>query len=92
MVNISNQLKSSLKITRTTPSLLYCQANNREKRERLPKGTQGDGTIPTVRLGLDKIETKKHGIDRFSTYTTISRLYRTKIVSIKEKTSIALRV
>ena len=58
----------------------------------MAKGHIKDGTIPTVRLGLDKIETKKHGIDRFSTYTTISRLYRTKVVSIKEKTSIALRV
>ena len=59
---------------------------------RLPKGTQRDGTVLTVRLGLDKIETKRHGIGRSSTYTTILRLCRTKVVSIRGKTSAAFRV
>ena len=51
-----------------------------------------DGTILTVRLGLDEIKTKGHGTDRSLTYTTMLRLYRTKVVSIREKTSTALRV
>ena len=51
-----------------------------------------DRTIPTVRLGLDEIKTKKYGTGRFSTYTTRLRLYETKVVTIREKTSIALRV
>ena len=58
----------------------------------MPKDTQGDETILTVRLGLDKIETKGHGIGRSSTYTTILRLCRTEVVSINGKISIALRV
>ena len=51
-----------------------------------------DETIPTVRLGLDKIETKRYDTDRSSTYTTRLRLYRTKIVAIRGKTSAALRI
>ena len=71
---------------------LYYQADNRWGRKRLPKDTQGDRTILTVRLGLDKIKTKGHGTDRSSTYTTMLRLYRTKVVSIREKTGTVLRV
>ena len=51
-----------------------------------------DGTILTIRLGLDEIETKGYSTGRSSTYTTILRLCRIKIVSIRGKTSIALRV
>ena len=51
-----------------------------------------DKTILTVRLGLDKIKTKRHGTGRSSTYTTMLRLYRAKVVSIRGKTSVALRV
>ena len=51
-----------------------------------------DKTVLTVRLGLDKIKTKGHGTGRSSTYTTMLRLYGTKVVSIREKTSAALRV
>ena len=51
-----------------------------------------DKTVPTVRLGLDKIKTKRHSIGRSSTYTTMLRLCGTKVVSIREKTSAALRV
>ena len=58
----------------------------------IAKGYTRDGTILTVRLGLDKIETKEHDISRSSTYTTILRLCRIMVVSIKGKTSIALRV
>ena len=58
----------------------------------IAKGHIGDGTILTVRLGLDKIKTKKYDTGRSSTYTTMPRLYRTKVVSIRGKASIALRV
>ena len=58
----------------------------------MPKGIQEDGTILTVRLGLDEIETKEYGIGRSSTYTTILKLYRIKIVSIRRKSSVVLRV
>ena len=58
----------------------------------MAKGHTKDGTIPTVRLGLDKIETKGYGIGRSSTYTTRLRLYRTKVVTIRGKTSVALRI
>ena len=58
----------------------------------MSKGTQGDGTILTVRLELDKIKTKEHNIDRSSIYTTILRLCRIKVVFIRGKTSAALRV
>ena len=51
-----------------------------------------DETILTIRLGLDEIETKGHSTGRSSTYTTRPRLYRTKVMTIREKTSIALRV
>ena len=51
-----------------------------------------DGTIPTVRLGLDEIETKGYSTDRSSTYTTRLRLCRTKVVTIRGKTSVALRI
>ena len=51
-----------------------------------------DGTILTIRLGLDEIETKGYSTGRSSTYTTRLRLYRTKVVAIRGKTSIALRV
>ena len=51
-----------------------------------------DGTILTVRLGLDEIKTKGYSIGRSSTYTTRLRLYRTKVVAIRRKTSTALRV
>ena len=61
------------------------------KREMAKEHTR-NGTILTVRLGLDKIETKEHDIGRSSTYTTILRLCRIMVVSIKGKTSIALRV
>ena len=56
------------------------------------RGIQGDGTILTVRLGLDKIKSKRHGISRSFTYTTMLRLCGTKEVSIRRKTSAALRV
>ena len=58
----------------------------------MAKGHTKDGTILTVRLELDEIKTKGYGIDRSSTYTTRLRLYRTKIVAIRGKTSTALRV
>ena len=58
----------------------------------MAKGHIRDGTIPTVRLELDEIKTKRYGIDRSSTYTTRPRLCRTKVVTIRGKTSIALRV
>ena len=77
---------------RTTLSLLYYQAKIRQRERRLLKGTQRDRTILTIRLGLDKIETKGHSIGRSSTYAIMLRLYRTKIVSIRGKTSAALRV
>ena len=58
----------------------------------MAKGCTGDGTIPTVRLGLDKIKIKRYSTDRSSTYTTRLRLCRTKVVTIRGKTSTALRV
>ena len=58
----------------------------------MAKGHTKDGTILTVRLGLDEIKTKGYGIGRSSTYATILRPYRIKKVSIRGKTSIALRV
>ena len=58
----------------------------------MSKSTQENRTVSTVRLGLDKIKTKEYGTGRFSTYTTRLRLYETKVVTIREKTSIALRV
>ena len=51
-----------------------------------------DKTVSAVRLELDKIETKRHGIYRSSTYTTLLRLCRTKEVFIRERTYAALRV
>ena len=92
MHTVSNQLKSSFKIAKTASSLLYCQANKRWEEKRLLKSIQENRTVPTVRLGLDKIKTKRYGTDRSSTYTIISRLYRIKKVPIREKTCIALRV
>ena len=61
------------------------------KREMAKEHTR-NGTILTVRLGLDKIETKRHGTVRSFTYTTILRLCGTKVISIKRKTDTALRV
>ena len=58
----------------------------------MAKGHAKDGTVPTVRLGLDEIKTKGYGIGRSSTYTTRLRLCRTKVVTIRGKTSTALRV
>ena len=58
----------------------------------MAKGHTKDGTVVTVRLGLDKIKTKGYGTGRSSTYTTRLRLYRTKVVTIRGKTSAALRV
>ena len=58
----------------------------------MPKGIQEGETVPTVRLGLDKIKTKGYGTGRSSTYTTRLRLCRTKVVTIRGKTSAALRV
>ena len=58
----------------------------------IAKGHAKDGTISTVRLGLDKIETKGYGTGRSSTYTTRLRLCETKVVTIRGKTSAALRV
>ena len=58
----------------------------------MAKGYTRDGTILTVRLELDEIETKRYSTDRSSTYTTRLRLYRTKVVTIRGKTSTALRV
>ena len=55
------------------------------KREEIVKGHIRDGTIPTVRLGLDKIKSKGHGTDRSYTYTTMLRLCETKVVSIRGK-------
>ena len=49
-------------------------------------------TVLTVRLGLDKIKTKRHDICRSSTYTTPPRLCGTKKVSIRERAYVALRV
>ena len=61
-------------------------------KEEIVKEHTKDETVPTVRLGLDKIKTKRYGTDRSSTYTTRLRLCRTKIVTIRGKTSTALRV
>ena len=58
----------------------------------MAKGHIKDGTILTVRLGLDEIKTKGYSTGRSSTYTTMLRLYGTKVVSIRRKTSTALRV
>ena len=58
----------------------------------MAKGHTKNGTIPTVRLELDKIRTKGYGTGRSSTYTTRLRLCGTKVVTIREKTSAALRV
>ena len=58
----------------------------------MAKGHTEDGIIPTVRLGLDKTKTKGYGTGRSSTYTTILRLYKIKIVFIRGKISTALRV
>ena len=58
----------------------------------MPKDLQEDETIPTVRLELDKIKTKRHSIYRPSTYTTMLRLYRIKKVSIRRRFCVALRV
>ena len=58
----------------------------------MAKGHTKDGTILTVRLGLDEIKTKEYGIDRSSTYTTRPRLCGIKIVTIRGKTSAALRI
>ena len=58
----------------------------------MAKGHIRDETIPTVRLGLDNIKTKRYGIGRSSTYTTMLRLCRMKIITIRGKTSTALRV
>ena len=58
----------------------------------MAKGHTKDGTILTVRLGLDEIKTKGYDIGRSSTYTTRLRLNRTKVVDIRRKTSTALRV
>ena len=58
----------------------------------MAKGHTRDRTVLTVRLGLDKIETKGYGTGRSSTYTTRLRLCRTKVVTIRRKTSAALRV
>ena len=58
----------------------------------IAKGYAKDGTILTVRLGLDEIETKGYSIGRSSTYTTRPRLCGIKIVTIRGKTSTALRV
>ena len=58
----------------------------------MAKGHTRGGTIPTIRLGLDKIKTKRYGIGRSSTYTTRLRLCRIKVVTIRGKTSTALRI
>ena len=58
----------------------------------MAKGHTKDETILTVRLGLDEIKTKGYGIGRSSTYTTKPRLYGTKVVAIRRKTSVAPRV
>ena len=58
----------------------------------MAKGYIKDGTVLTVRLGLDEIKTKGYSIGRSSTYTTRLRLCRTKIVTIRGKTSAALRI
>ena len=58
----------------------------------MAKGHAKDGTVPTVRLGLDEIKTKGYGIGRSFTYTTRPRLCGIKIVTIRGKTSTALRV
>ena len=62
------------------------------KREENVKGHIRDEIILTVRLELVKIKTKRHNIDRSFTYTTMLRLYRIKVISIRRKTGIALRV
>ena len=58
----------------------------------MTKCIQEDGTILTVRLGLDEIKTKEYGTGRSSTYTTILKLCRIKIVPIRRKSSVVLRV
>ena len=58
----------------------------------MAKGHTRDGTVLTVRLGLDKIKTKGYDIGRSPPYTTRLRLCRTKVVTIRGKTSTALRV
>ena len=62
------------------------------KRGENAKGHTRDETVLTVRLGLDKIETKRYGISNSSTYTTMLRLCRTKVVSIREKISTAFKI
>ena len=49
----------------------------------MAKGHIKDGTVLTVRLGLDEIKTKRYSTGRSSTYTTRLRLYRTKVVTIR---------
>ena len=58
----------------------------------MAKGYTRDRTNLTIRLELDKIKTKEYSTGRSSTYTTRLRLYRTKVVVIRRKTSTALRV
>ena len=58
----------------------------------MAKGHIKDGIVLTVRLGLDEIKTKGYSTGRSSTYTTRLRLCRTKVVTIRGKTSTALRV
>ena len=60
-------------------------------RERWLKSTR-DGIIPTVRLGLDKIKTKRYSTYKPFTYTTLLRLCKTKKVFIREKAYTAFRV
>ena len=62
------------------------------KRGENAKGHTRDRSVPTVRLGLDEIKTKGHGTGRSFTYTTMPRLCKKKVVSIRKKTSAALRV
>ena len=58
----------------------------------IAKGYTRNKTILTVRLGLDEIKTKRYSTGRSSTYTTRLRLCETKVVTIRRKTSAALRV
>ena len=62
------------------------------KGEEIAKGYTSDRTVLTVRLGLDEIKTKRYSTGRSSTYTTRLRLCETKVVTIRRKTSAALRV
>ena len=74
-----------------TTVLYSCIMSSRVPVQQLLTHTK-NGTVLTIRLGLDEIETKGYGTGRSSTYTTRLRLCRIKVVTIRGKTSTVLRV